>query len=362
MGIAGLMLVTVVALLAGALAQEHTTQAYSVKRTSIVSKSHISIATERQLRSFQTSTLREDGEDRVNVPWLSKVDDLIQSMFKSSLSPDKVQIGTWVQSKVHPKDLFSTLRLGESAAKLDDNPNLLQWFRFVAPYQTKHGEKAILNLDVYYLLLETHSNQELMTLLKSLKKTPGLSKFASNIQESLSGAWVSKTLLKETSSKTAFEVLRLKEAGSKLDDTPVFHQWLKYVEAYRAKRGTVMFGDIDMFSLLQKTMPERELTTLFYSLRKVPNMKNNAETMQRFMFWKSKTSRKTMNDVWLKFREPPEEMFKVLRVAESRARDDSDMIQWLRYTQLFRNRIKKSAFSDEQTLQFLTKSDPLKSD
>ncbi|KAI9988438.1 hypothetical protein PInf_021850 [Phytophthora infestans] len=220
-------------------------------------------------------------------------------MFKSSLSPDKVQIGTWVQSKVHPKDLFSTLRLGESAAKLDDNPNLLQWFRFVAPYQTKHGEKAILNLDVYYLLLETHSNQELMTLLKSLKKTPGLSKFASNIQESLSGAWVSKTLLKETSSKTAFEVLRLKEAGSKLDDTPVFHQWL---------------------------------------------------------------NRKTMNDVWLKFREPPEEMFKVLRVAESRARDDSDMIQWLRYTQLFRNRIKKSAFSDEQTLQFLTKSDPLKSD
>ncbi|KAF4044761.1 hypothetical protein GN244_ATG02988 [Phytophthora infestans] len=69
-----------------------------------------------------------------------------------------------------------------------------------------------------------------------------------------------------------------------------------------------------------------------------------------------------MNDVWLKFREPPEEMFKVLRVVESRARDDSDMIQWLRYTQLFRNRIKKSAFSDEQTLQFLTKYDPLKSD
>ncbi|KAG3024821.1 hypothetical protein PC128_g8719 [Phytophthora cactorum] len=369
MGCPVIVLLAVVAFLAGVLAHDSPDQAYNSKMIAhyvpVVSnslpKSTITTASKRLLRSYEAEV---SGDERVNVPGLSKLDDLVQKILKSKPSTEKAVVKAWLQSPVHPKELLRALRLGKGTMKLDANPNLLQWFRIVAAYRAKNGDQAFSDLDIYYLLLKTNSAQDLTTLFRSLKDSPGLEKIAASMQKSLSGAWVSKALQEETYPVTVYNTLRLQEAGTKLDETPIFRQWQKYVETYRAKNAVTSFTDFDMFVLLQKTMPDENMVTLLHSLRKTPVMKDHADNMQRILFMMSKTSHKTMNTVWLQSRETPEEVFKILRLAKAPmgAFDETpELVQWLRYIKMYRDHIKESVFSDAQIVRFLTEAKPLRS-
>ncbi|ETM41428.1 hypothetical protein L914_12781 [Phytophthora nicotianae] len=338
-----------------------------VKTNSITSKTPTSSNRVLRLRDASVrDTVGGDngsGEERVNTHALSRIDDLIHKLFKSN--PEKAQIKAWVNSDVHPKMLFDVLRLGKGTAKLDDDPNFLAWLQLVAAFRAKNGEQAFSDLDIYYLLLKTKSAEELSNLLESLQKVPAFKKLAASMQKSLSGTWIPKTLEHETNPSILFDTLRLRDAGAKLGDSPIFHQWLYYVEKYRAKRGDHWFGDIEMLALFRKTMPEDEVVLLIHKIRNIPGMKNHGDTMQRFLFLTSKTSQKTMNEVWLKFQVPPEEVFRILALSKARmdGLDDNTMlIHWLRYIKLYRGHTKTNVFASEQTVLFLTKAKPFQSE
>ncbi|KAG6970676.1 hypothetical protein JG687_00002489 [Phytophthora cactorum] len=303
MGCPVIVLLAVVAFLAGVLAHDFPDQAYNSKMIAhyvpVVSnslpKSTITTASKRLLRSYEAEV---SGDERVNVPGLSKLDDLVQKILKSKPSTEKAVVKA-----------------------------------IVAAYRAKNGDQAFSDLDIYYLLLKTNSAQDLTTLFRSLKDSPGLEKIAA-------------------------------KAGTKLDETPIFRQWQKYVETYRAKNAVTSFTDFDMFVLLQKTMPDENMVTLLHSLRKTPVMKDHADNMQRILFMMSKTSHKTMNTVWLQSRETPEEVFKILRLAKAPmgAFDETpELVQWLRYIKMYRDHIKESVFSDAQIVRFLTEAKPLRS-
>ncbi|ETK95988.1 hypothetical protein F441_22878 [Phytophthora nicotianae CJ01A1] len=77
-----------------------------------------------------------------------------------------------------------------------DQSILLEWFMFVKALRAKKGDRAFSDLQIYHLLLKTHSAQEVTTLLETAKTTPGLKKIATSVQKSLSGEWISKALRK----------------------------------------------------------------------------------------------------------------------------------------------------------------------
>ncbi|KAG7388566.1 hypothetical protein PHYPSEUDO_012203 [Phytophthora pseudosyringae] len=162
-------------------------------------------------------------------------------------------------------------------------------------------------------------------------------------------------------------MLRFNQAGAKLDETPAFHQWLKYVDMYRTKKGNHWFGDSDMVQLLQTAMREEDLVALLHSLRQVPRMKDHAETMQRFVFLDSKSNHRLMNGVWLKSHELPEEVYKILKKNLAGARMDAFgnnalFVQWLRYTKINNGNVKNDMIFGGQTVNFLHKTRPLKSE
>lgn len=291
-------------------------------KTASLSKTTIATSSNRFLRLLDTEvqdTVRGDNdvdrEDRGNTPSISKVDDLIHKVFKSN--PEKAQIEAWMKSRVHPQALFATLRPGKSTTKLDNDPDLLLWFKLVAAFRAKKGNKAFSDLDLYHLLLKKNSAEELNILFESFLKTGGLKDLGKSMQKSLSGSWMSKAIKHETSPTIVYDTLRLREAGTKLGDSPIFHQWLSYVQKYRAQERNHWFGDREMLDLFRKTMPEDDVVTLLHLLQNVPGMKNHGDAMQRLMFLSSKTSRKTMSDVWLKYDVSPEEVWKILRLAET---------------------------------------------
>ncbi|KAL3663574.1 hypothetical protein V7S43_011464 [Phytophthora oleae] len=328
----------------------------------------IKASSSRSLRSYTGGADEGDegSEERVGAGDVSlKLEKWVNKLFTGTSSTEKAAIKTLLNSKVHPKDLFGTLRLSASAAKLDDNPELVQWFRLAAAYRRKNGEQALPDLEIYYILLRQHQANEVTSLIQSLKKTPGLKKLATSMENSLSGSWINKNLKLETDPKALFNTLRLKEAGVKLDETPVFHQWLKYVDSYRTTKGNHWFDDMEMLNLFRKTMPEQNVVTLLHLLRQTPRMTNRADEMQRFLFLESQSSHQLMLNVWLKAQERPEKVYNILRLAnvDMNGFDNNAMIiQWLRYTKLFRDKAPSHSFSGVQTVRFLKKERPFQSD
>lgn len=321
-------------------------------------------SSERFLR-FDTVARDTAGndEERVGPSWLSKVDDLMHKMVTSSLSAEEAQLKVWIQSQIHPRELFGVLSLGKRAAKLDDNPDFVQWLRLVKDFRANKGNQAFSDLDIYYLLLKTNSPEQLKLLFETLRHTPGMTKIGASMEKSLSGNWIRKALEQDTYPTIVYNTLRLKDAGTKLDDTPMFRQWLEYVEKYWNKNAGAFFGDTQMLTLFQKTMTEEEdIIKLVHMLRNNPGMKSHADKLERYLLLTSESSHKTMADVWLKARETPEEVFRILRLAEKQtaAADDNRMLNlWLRYTQTYRDKIDKNAFSDAEALQFFRKAKPL---
>ncbi|POM69177.1 Secreted RxLR effector peptide protein [Phytophthora palmivora] len=166
-----------------------------------------------------------------------------------------------------------------------------------------------------------------------------------------------KALLKmNTEPENIFNKLRFAEANVNLNNNPAFIQWLQYVLKYRAKNDNFGFSNDYLFDILRNAKPEAELVTLFQSLRQVPGMKDLADTMQKYMILSSASSHRLMNDVWLKSRETPKEVFNILGLRNVELENNPLFIQWLRYTQLYRS---NTAFSDLQALTFLKEEQTL---
>ncbi|KAG1686252.1 hypothetical protein DVH05_007026 [Phytophthora capsici] len=96
-----------------------------------------------------------------------------------------------------------------------------------------------------------------------------MKKLAVSMEDSLSGSWINTNLDLKTDPTALFNTLRLREAGAKLDEVPVFHQWIKYVDSYRSMRGKHWFDDVEMLELFRKTMPEENVVTLLHLLRRL---------------------------------------------------------------------------------------------
>ncbi|KAG6603143.1 RxLR effector protein [Phytophthora cinnamomi] len=90
----------------------------------------------------------------------------------------------WLMSRTHPKDVFSLLRLGEKTMRLDDNPQLLEWFRYGERYKTS-TKKPFRYDEAYKLLKETRTQDgDLAQLFESLKRTSDLKQLGTKLQSS----------------------------------------------------------------------------------------------------------------------------------------------------------------------------------
>ncbi|OWY96392.1 RxLR effector protein [Phytophthora megakarya] len=133
-----------------------------------------------------------------------------------------------------------------------------------------------------------------------------------------------------------FKRIRLAKANVKLEDNSGVAHWLHYVKLYRDKnRGDHWFTDEQIINLLRNSKPETELVSFFQSLRQIPDMETFADALQRSMVLNSASSHKVMNNVWLKSRETPEEVFNILRLKDKDFEDNPLFIQWLRYAKLY---------------------------
>ncbi|EEY61556.1 secreted RxLR effector peptide protein, putative [Phytophthora infestans T30-4] len=187
MGCSSIVMLIAVAFLAGVLSHAFPNQSHNSKITApyanVVSSSlSQGTAPKSLLRSSDSRVLTGDNNDeRATVSGLSKIDNLMQRIRNSR--SEKAAVKVRLQSQVHPTQLFRNLHLGEGVAKLDGNQNLAQWFRLVAAYRKKNGKEAFSDLAIYYLLLKTNSEEEVTTLIQSLKNTPGLKKIGASIRE-----------------------------------------------------------------------------------------------------------------------------------------------------------------------------------
>ncbi|OWZ20253.1 Avirulence (Avh) protein [Phytophthora megakarya] len=164
---------------------------------------------------------------------------------------------------------------------------------------------------------------------------------------------IAKWLQKDTKPDVVFNKLKLGRGKEKLDDSPLFRRWVQYVQMYQTKKRD--FSDYNMYMVLKQSNSEEKLVELFHSMRRYPEMKDLANTLQMKMYTWRPSSHKVMEEVWLKSRENPEEVFSILHVRNDLA-ESAKFIPWLRYTEMYRSKFGINSFSDFQILQFLSKS------
>ncbi|KAG1696604.1 hypothetical protein DVH05_022600 [Phytophthora capsici] len=145
------------------------------------------------------------------------------------------------------------------------------------------------------------------------------------------------------------------ETGVKLAHEKTFLEWLGFVKRYRSKHGDLSFGDNDMLTVLQKLLPDDgQLVSLLQTLRKRTDMESHANTMIRFLFSRSPSTRTMMNTRWLDAGEDPAIVFKILRLDDALLfQQKTSLSQWLDYIVKFRVQKGEQAFTDKNVLRLL---------
>lgn len=91
-----------------------------------------------------------------------------------------------------PGEGFKTLEVG---AKLDDNPKVLQWLKYVQMYRTTKNGYRWHDGEIYVKLLQSSKSEaEVAKLFQSLKTNPELAKLGENLQKAQFGSWIIKDM------------------------------------------------------------------------------------------------------------------------------------------------------------------------
>ncbi|EEY59965.1 secreted RxLR effector peptide protein, putative [Phytophthora infestans T30-4] len=109
-----------------------------------------------------------------------------------------------------------------------------------------------------------------------------------------------------------FTGIRFSETVGKLNHSPEFMDWLRYVLKLRRKMGETSFSDAKFASLLRNAKPDEEILELLHAVRRVKGMKNLVDQLQTHLFQIYPSIHNMMNQAWLNSRESPKELFSLL--------------------------------------------------
>lgn len=129
-----------------------------------------------------------DNEERIKVPGLSKIAELAS---RASPKAQNTANKMWLWSQTNPEDVFKALRVGEAGTKLNNNPHLLQWLKYVQMYRGQKGpDNWFPDKQIFSLLLAMTKRQiKLALLFQSLTRHKNLGE---KMQTLLIEKWISK--------------------------------------------------------------------------------------------------------------------------------------------------------------------------
>ncbi|KAF4044442.1 hypothetical protein GN244_ATG03149 [Phytophthora infestans] len=143
-----------------------------------------------------------------------------------------------------------------------------------------------------------------------------------------------------------FTRIRFSETVGMLDDSTEFMSWLQYVLRYRSKMGETSFSDAIFAALLRNAKPDEEVLELLQSLRRVDGMKGLVDRLQTHLFETYPSMHNLMNGAWLHSRQNPRELFNL--VLPPNGFQDQYLIQWLRYTEMYKTAMGVDSFPVSQ--------------
>lgn len=230
----------------------------------------------RFLRSYDApkqDNIGHDTDERAGISGIAMIDDLA---YKWALKNTR-----------DPMDAFQRLHVVKTGGKLEGNKEFIRWLQYVNRYKAtrrvKFGEDELLSL-----LMKTRAEEELVSLFQSLRQYPDITKMASDMQASMilssasshrliNEAWL---MSRETPGEV-FKILRLGDNSiSRLENNPLFIQWLRYVTMYRAVHGRIWKHYLSVSRLYHN------LNFLIQSLQNFPDLEKLALSLQTHLYRK----------------------------------------------------------------------------
>ncbi|OWY91671.1 Avirulence (Avh) protein, partial [Phytophthora megakarya] len=137
-----------------------------------------------------------DNEDRVLQTGLAKIAELA---LKISPKYQEWAQSIWLRGRTNPKVVFQALNLSGTLLKLDDNPRVLQWVKYVKAYNSPGKKKGIKfsDNDIYQLLSKNTDNSELVVLFYSLKNNESFKSLSESMAKVVFDDWLRKEVRPE---------------------------------------------------------------------------------------------------------------------------------------------------------------------
>ncbi|KAG6616854.1 Avirulence (Avh) protein [Phytophthora cinnamomi] len=174
------------------------------------------------LISSELADISDDDEfDRM-------VDYVLMQWRHAGPSAENLANKVWLRDRTNPKQVFNSLHLANAGVKLEDNPTVLQWLKYVKMYRAKKWGHGWHDGEVYVFLLKTtDSEAEEAKLSQSLTENPKLATLGKNLQETQFGSWI----LKNKDPRSIPSMLGLRNA-----DDPIVDNYAAYFIADMNKR------------------------------------------------------------------------------------------------------------------------------
>lgn len=107
-------------------------------------------------------------------------------------------------------------------------------------------------------------------------------------------------------------------AWSKINDSKRTLIWFRFTKAFRDKKGGESFSDEEIYKLLKTKVDANALAITFESLKRIPDLKNPAESLQMYQFKQ-----------WIKLGEVPDHIkavFSIPRLAIAKPESDDIIV------------------------------------
>ncbi|POM71238.1 Avirulence protein (Avh) [Phytophthora palmivora] len=248
------------------------------------------------------------------------------------------QMNMWKRDDITADELFQIYRLHDGVPAY---PAINIWMRYADEFAP--GTKTTL----FETLQKHYSDNALSQVVIAMMKVPSTEKWAVDLQKQQIRLWLDKL----ESPENVFKLLMLDKGADNLLANPQFKVWTGYAIEFRKHAPGTQMSVIDT---LMKNYTPKNMATIINTAKQNPNTKRMAQYMQAdevklvetLYVAKVEKIKEEWNQqirVWLDRMEPPENVFKILKLDKEADNllANPQMKVWTKYTKKFKDRTKE---------------------
>ncbi|ETI38142.1 hypothetical protein F443_16029 [Phytophthora nicotianae P1569] len=220
----------------------------------------------------------------------------VPSTEKAAAKLQAEQSKIWLSADKDPEELFKLLQLDKTGDDLLDNPQFKYWGKYVEDFNLNPQLEDLVS--IIDIVRKNFADDVLAHMIVTGMKAPSTKSMAQRMEDELFKGWITNLKTPDV----VFMYLKLNKAGEKVFENPLWSMYTKYLDHFNK---VVPMKQTTMISAFARNYDKEALAKILIAAKKDLRTERLAsklyiEQIQR----------------WLTTKDPPDEIFKALKLDE----------------------------------------------